>query len=132
MLGRCLHCRRQGTSRNFRRGLCSTCKRTRDVYDQYTPRCGTRTPTGAAGRPWTRGEASDLWIMYTEGWSDQGIGIALGRTVGSVTKKRQDMGLAVSKAVENEHRRMTWEGKDRPEKVVVVAATALVSCAAML
>ncbi len=82
--------------------------------------------------PWTPKEESDLWIMFGEGWSDRGIGIAMGRTPGSVTKKRQDMGLAVGKAVENEHRRLTWEGKDRPEVVVVVAASAMVSCAAML
>jgi hypothetical protein len=95
---RCLACNRL-TGSDRRRGLCRVCYRDPEVRDDYpvTPR--SCVPPGATSvSPWTPLECVQLLRLFRCGLSDRVIARTMNRSEGSVTKRRQRMGLAVSLA----------------------------------
>ena len=92
--------------RDVRRGLCRTCYRNVGIRKRY--------PTLARGchhdtsRVWDEIDITRLKRFYHRGYSDKYIAEKLGRSVGSVCKQRQRLGLVVSHERQNYHRRLAW------------------------
>lgn len=100
---RCLECGRL-TGRDHRRGLCRRCYRDPVIRDGYF--CTARGVWSINGYvPLVAEDAVMLESLFKAGMSDAEIAEAMGITVSAITKRRQRMGLKVSKARETAHKR---------------------------
>lgn len=119
---RCMECYRV-VSKDARRGLCRPCYRDPEIRKNYPtlPR-GYWSPES---RAWDDIDVGRLRKFFSRGYSDRYIAKRLRRSVGSVTKCRQRLGMVVSRARQDEHKRVrpeqengqTWIPKLRERSV---------------
>ncbi len=95
---------------DVRRGLCRPCYRNPDIRDDYPPLARGRWKEIL--HVWGAMNDAVLIEMYEMGLSDKQIATQLSRSVASVTKRRQRLGLRVSKRRESDHKRDTYYSKE--------------------
>ena len=108
MVRRCMECCKV-VNKDVCRGLCRKCYSDKAVRDRY-PRLNLGCHHETA-RDWDEIDLTRLKRFFHRGHSDKYIAERLRRSVGSVCKRRQRLGLIVSRARQNYHRKIAWSGQ---------------------